>query len=107
MLRNAARVIGLLSVTTAMAQSAPLAQTAPGGAAAPGQDLAGRRVASLGPKRTGSVQSENSLRHRMEDLEYTLNLEVQELRVAEAAREDMEARRVALYSKLINPSSPN
>jgi len=137
MLRNAARIIALLSVTTAMAQSAPPAQTAPEGPVALGQGLAGRRVASLGARRTSSVQSDNSLRQRMEDLENTLNQmhsvlkqmhsraakssvqdsvaktnlemwelmvghldkELQELRVAEAAREDREVRRAALYKQ--------
>ena len=146
-LRLAARVILVLSVATAMAQSAPTAatQSAPPAAVVPGgtdtvtrgRMPVGRRMASMGARKSGSLQADNSLRQRVEDLGNTvnqmqtvlkqmqakaakstakdsmaktnlamwelvvghLNQELQDLRAAVAAREDMEARRAALYKQ--------
>lgn len=142
-LRLAARVILVLSVATAMAQSAPPAATqsavVPAGTdtVTRGRMPVGRRTASMGARKSGSPQADNPLRQRMEDLGNTvnqmqtvlkqmqakaakstvkdsmaktnlamwelmvghLNQELQELRAAMAAREDMEARRAALYKQ--------
>jgi len=139
MFRNAARVIVVLAVTTAMAQSTPPASTVPGGTDAIGQRqaLGAQRSASLGPRRSNSMPTPTPLRQRMEDLESTVNQmhmvlkqmqakaaksgvkdsvakanldmwglmvghldkELAELRVAVAQREDMEARRAAMYKQ--------
>jgi len=139
MFRNAARVIVVLAVTTAMSQSTPPAPTVPGGTDAIGQRqaLAARRTASMGARRPNGMQTPTPLRQRLEDLENTvtqmhtvlkqmqakaakssvkdsvakanldmwglmvghLDKELQELRIAVAQREDMEARRAAMYKQ--------
>ena len=139
MFRNAARVIMVLAVTTAMAQSPSPAPTVPGGTEVMGQGsgLAGRRMSSPAAKRLSGMQTPAPLRQRVEDLENTLNQmhavlkqmrakaakssvkdplaktnldlwelmvghldkELQELRVAVTAREEVEARRAALYKQ--------
>ncbi|HUD65212.1 MAG TPA: hypothetical protein VMQ17_11565 [Candidatus Sulfotelmatobacter sp.] len=139
MFRNAAIVVVVLAVTTALAQSAPPAPTVPGGTdvISQGRGPVGRRISSLGAKRPTSAQTPSAPRQHFEDLESTVNQmhamlkqmqsraaksrtkdsfaianlgmwelmvghldkEVQALRAAIAAREDMEARRAALYKQ--------
>jgi TolA-binding protein len=73
MFRNAARVIMVLAVTTAMAQTPSPAPTVPGGTDLMGRGLAGRRMPSQAAKRLSGMQTPDQLRQRMEDLENTLN----------------------------------
>ena len=139
MFRNAAIVVVVLAVTTAVAQSVPPAPTVPGGIGMIGQERGslGRRISSQGAMGPSGMQTPAAPRQRLEDLESTVNQmhlmlkqmqaraaksttkdsfakadlgmwelmvghmdkELQELRAAIAAREEMEARRAALYKQ--------
>lgn len=142
MFQNATRVIMVLAVTTALAQSAPPTTSSSPQAAVPGgndvmqrQGYAARRAPLA--KQPRGVPAQTSLRERFQDMESTLtkmhlvltqmkdkaaksktqdalakaNLdmwelmvshldkELRDLKIAMEAREDMEARRAALYKQ--------
>ena len=144
MFRNAIRVITVLAVTTALAQSTPPAPrpadnpaaTVPGGTEVmQRQGFAHRR--GLAGNQARNLPAPGSLHQRVQDMENTLNQmrgvlkemqakaakstakdslaksnlemwellvghldkQLQELKIASAAREDMEARRTAIYKQ--------
>ena len=144
MFRNAIRVITVLAVTTALAQSTPPAPrpadnpaaTVPGGTEVmQRQGFAHRR--GLTGNQARNLPAPDSLHQRVQDMENTLNQmrgvlkemqakaakstakdslaksnlemwellvghldkQLQELKIASAAREDMEARRTAIYKQ--------